>query len=470
MTRRPNVLLVVADQHRHDWIEGVHEDLPVRTPNLRRLQAAGMTFHNATTPSPLCAPARACLATGLDYDSSPVPNNSHDLPPEAATYYRELRDAGGYHVAGVGKFDLHKATKDWNLDGTRLLHDWGLCDGIDNEGKFDSLWSGRVAPQGPYMKYLYDEGLAAAHLTDFERRRHGLYSDVAPSPLPEPAYLDNWIAANAHSILDRCPDGSPWHVVVNFAGPHDPMDVTTRMAEEWESTEFPPPHRPSSFAGDHQETRRRYAAMVENIDRHLGVLLDRLENDGELQNTVVIYTSDHGEMLGDHGAWGKSISLDPSIRVPLVVSGPVVARPGGESSALISLEDIAATVLELAGLRTPGTMTARSFVPILRGETDVHREFTLSGLDRDAAQIQASLSHYGDSSWARLHRWRTVRTTDEKLTISDDLPGPVLIDLADDPWEDTNLAEARPESVARLAGFLEHRAPDFVPSAAGDLS
>jgi arylsulfatase A-like enzyme len=138
----PNILLVVADQHRFDWIEGHDDSLPLRTPNIGRLQEMGVTFRRATTPSPLCAPARACLATGLDYDSSPVPNNSHDLPPDAATYYRYLRDDAGYFVAGVGKFDLHKATFDWNLDGSRLLSEWGLNDGIDNEGKFDSLWSG----------------------------------------------------------------------------------------------------------------------------------------------------------------------------------------------------------------------------------------------------------------------------------------------------------------------------------------
>src|SRR5690349_14565168 len=142
VTRRPNILLVIADQHRFDWLEGCG-DLPVRTPNIRRLQAAGVTFRRATTPSPLCAPARACLATGRDYDSSLVPNNFHDLPVDADTYYRRLRDLAGYFVAGVGKFDLHKATFDWNLDGSRLLGEWGMSAGIDNEGKFDSLWSGR---------------------------------------------------------------------------------------------------------------------------------------------------------------------------------------------------------------------------------------------------------------------------------------------------------------------------------------
>lgn len=110
--QRPNILLIIADQHRFDWLQGEDASLPVRTPNIAALQGRGVTFTRATTPAPLCAPARACLATGRDYDSGPVPNNFHDLPVESDTYYRALRDQGGYHVAGVGKFDLHKATFD----------------------------------------------------------------------------------------------------------------------------------------------------------------------------------------------------------------------------------------------------------------------------------------------------------------------------------------------------------------------
>lgn len=460
MNRKPNVLLVVADQHRFDWIEGFDENLAVRTPNIRRLQERGVTFQRATTPSPLCAPARACLATGLDYDSSPVPNNSHDLPPDAATYYRQLRDDAGYHVAGVGKFDLHKATFDWNLDGSRLLSEWGLSDGIDNEGKFDSLWSGREEPRGPYMKHLYDEGYAAAHIADFERRKNALYSDVSPTPLPDALYLDNWIASNAHAILDRRPGDKPWHVVVNFAGPHDPMDVTERMVADWDDAEFPPPHDPAEFAGDHNAVRRRYAAMIENIDRHLGEFLDRLEHEGELDNTVVIYTSDHGEMLGDHGSWGKSIALDASVRIPFIVSGPIVEGRGIVSEALVSLEDIAATIVDAAGLEVPDSMTARSFLPVLHGSTTTHREFTVSGLDRTARQIEASLAHYGDNMWARLRCWRTVMTADEKLTVSEDLPAPFLVDIRNDPDEVVDLSAERPESVERLRGCLSSTTSD----------
>ncbi|WP_368498187.1 sulfatase [Herbiconiux sp. A18JL235] len=456
----PNVLLVIADQHRYDWLEGA-PGLPVRTPHIKRLQESGVTFRRATTPSPLCAPARACLATGLDYTSAPVPNNFHDLPVESTTYYRTLRDEGGYFVAGVGKFDLHKATFDWNLDGSRLLGEWGMSDGIDNEGKFDSLWSTRDGrPHGPYMNHLYEAGLADAHRADFDRRKDAPYSDVEPSPLPEESYLDNWIAANAHTMLDRRPSDSPWHLVVNFAGPHDPMDVTDRMLDDWADVSFPPPHAPGEFDGDHDDVRRRYAAMIENIDRHLGSFIDRLAAEGELENTVIIYTSDHGEMLGDHGTWGKQIALDPSIRIPLVVSGPVVRAKGTTSDALVSLEDIAATILDTAGVEVPAPMTARSVLGVLDGSTDSHREWTLSGLDRSEREIEMAARHYGSNAWVRLREWRALTTATHKLVTSPDLPRPYLVDLAADPFEERDASGEQPEVAARLHALIDGEGGD----------
>jgi arylsulfatase len=461
MSRRPNVLLIIADQHRFDWLEGADQDLPVRTPNLRRLQANGLTFTRATTPAPLCAPARACLATGRDYDRGPVPSNAFDLPLDHSTYFRALRNECGYFVAGVGKFDLHKATFDWHLDGSRCLPEWGLSDGIDNEGKFDSLWSGRTGPKGPYMHHLTERGLADRHLADFERRRSGVYTDVALSPLPEEDYLDNWIARNAHTMLDRRPAGAPWHLVVNFAGPHDPMDVTERMRDRWEGVDFPEPHHPEPFAGDHQQVRRRYAAMIENIDRHVGELLDRLEADGELENTLVIYTSDHGDMLGDHGLWGKSVALDPSIRIPLVISGPGVSQRGKKTGALVSLEDIAATILEAAGAGDLPGATARPLGPVLRGETGKHRDFVISGLDRGQREVNAMLGHYGASPWRELASWRTITTDGHKLTVSPQRDAPVLVDLTQDPWEHTDVAAEQPERVEELLALLHGSIGDY---------
>ncbi|MCB1019701.1 MAG: sulfatase-like hydrolase/transferase, partial [Acidobacteria bacterium] len=190
--KRPNLLLLFPDQWRFDWL-GSNPEVPVRTPNVDALAARGVRFTKAVCASPLCAPSRACLAAGKEYDRCRVPGNAVDFPLDQTTYYQLLRDAG-YHVMGCGKFDLHKATEDWGLDGKRLLADWGFSDGVDNAGKFDAIRSGAKSPKDPYMGYLHQHDLAQVHVDDF-KGRGGMksYSNTDPTPLPDHAYCDNWI-------------------------------------------------------------------------------------------------------------------------------------------------------------------------------------------------------------------------------------------------------------------------------------
>jgi len=131
--KRPNILFFFPDQWRRDWT-GLNPALDIHTPNLERLARMGTTFTDTVSPSPVCAPARACLALGVEYEHCPVKSNSHDLPLDRTTLYRHLRE-GGYHTMGCGKFDLHKNSYRWGLDGKTDLEAWGFVDGIDNEGK-----------------------------------------------------------------------------------------------------------------------------------------------------------------------------------------------------------------------------------------------------------------------------------------------------------------------------------------------
>ncbi len=140
MTKSPNILFFFPDQHRFDWIES-RPEIPVRTPHLDALANRGVQFNNAITPSPVCAPARACLASGMEYDQCGVPSNGFNYPLDGWTVYRSFRQAG-YNVLGCGKFDLHKATPSWGLDGKGSIDAWGFSDGIDNAGKWDAVRSG----------------------------------------------------------------------------------------------------------------------------------------------------------------------------------------------------------------------------------------------------------------------------------------------------------------------------------------
>lgn len=434
---RPNILFFLPDQLRPDWL-GYNREIPLRTPHIDRLCAEGTRFTRAFTPSPLCAPARACLASGRDYEHCGVSGNRENFPLDLPTYYQHLR-AAGYLTCGVGKFDLHKdlakplAELDWGLDGSRLLAEWGFSQGIDNEGKMDGSATYRAAgrPKGPYMRYLHEKGLAEIYLREHaERKKH---HDAYVTALPEEAYCDNWLSENGLEFLRNFPKDQPWHLVINFVGPHSPMDVTQRMHDAWKDEVFPLPidnGQEEIRPDDHQRIRQHYAAMIENIDRQVGRFIDAVKERGELENTLIVFASDHGEMLGDFGKWGKGTWRSASTGIPLIVAGPGITN-GVQSDALVSLQDLAATFLEYAGAQPLPGMSACSLRPVLGGRATAHRPHILSGL----------------ADWRMIFdgRFKLIQQTGEP---------PRLFDLESDPHEHVNIAEKETSIVERLAQTL----------------
>ncbi len=425
---QPNILVFLPDQWRPDFL-GFAGSIPVRTPTIDRLAAAGTVFTRATTPSPLCAPARSCLATGMSYRRNPVPNNRVDYPVERPTCYARLRDTG-YQVGSVGKLDLHKATFDWGLDGRRCMDEWGFTHGLDSEGKLDAMLSylkNERKPRGPYMRYLSERGLADLHADDFRTRHQWLGTE--PTELPDDAYSDNWIGANGLDVLRSFDSGKPWFLVANFTGPHNPQDVTREMRDWYRDVSLPVPVGKTTVEPDHmQEIRRNYAAMCENIDRWLARYLEAVADRGETDRTIVVFASDHGEMLGDHDLWGKSTWRRSSIGIPMVVAGPGIRH--GTSDALVQLQDLAPTFLELAGATPLPDADSPSLVPLLggapAGETAFPREVAHCGLDD------------WDCAWDG--RW--------KLVMRDGKPAS-LYDHASDPDETRELLEGSVDDAVR---------------------
>jgi len=459
----PNVLFVFPDQHRPDWV-GFDGDVPVRTPTLDGLAEDGVAFRNAVCPSPICGPSRACLASGREYDRCGVRNHDADYPLAAPTLYGRLRDAG-YHVLGTGKFDLQKHSGDQGLDGKNDLDANGFSDGVNNAGKWDAYGKGADGTPGdPYTQYLSEEGLLETHIEDFSRRRRDGVSykegtDVdttLPTPLPERAYCDNYVGRNSVDLLRDAPENRPWFLQVNFVGPHNPWDVTEEMHGWYRDPDvaFPDPVEPAGDLSDreHQEVRRNYAAMVENIDRWVGELLDVVDERGERDETLVVFASDHGEMLGDHGFWYKQRPYRASAGVPFVVSGPGVAERG-VVDAPATILDLHATFLDYAG-RDP-TMDSRSMRPYLAGRAD--------GAPRDVV-----FSGYGPWRSAFDGRYNFVRGFDpavapgetdawDEATVRDALRDrdPLLFDHATDRDERENVAADCPDVVDRLDDALD---------------
>jgi choline-sulfatase len=439
---RPNILLFFPDQWRHDWT-GFTPRLGVRTPRLDALADRGVRFTNAIVPSPLCAPSRACLASGREYAQCGVPGNRFDYPLEQPTMYQRLRESG-YHVMACGKIDLHKKTLDWGLDGRRLLPELGFSDGIDNAGKRDAIISGAQAPKDPYMAMLYELQLARAHVDDFRKRRN--YADTYPTPLPDHAYCDNWIGGNGLKLLERAPRGKPWFLAVNFTGPHEPMDITSSMERECRGRSFPRPFGDTQFDDSaHTAIRQNYTAMVENLDGWLGKYIDAVRTRGELDNTLIVVSSDHGEMLGDHGRWGKTVPWQASVGVPLVIAGPGV-KHGRTIDAPATILDLTATFLDYGRAGELPAQDSVSMRPLLEGRRKRLRQQVFCGLGQ----------------------WRTVFDGRYKLVRGFDPNTPaepgrataesahvdLLFDLREDPFESRNMADRTPNIMRVLTRQL----------------
>ena len=172
---------------------------------------------------------------------------------------------------------------------------------------------------------------------------------------------------------------------------------------------------------------------------------------GELDNTLVVFSSDHGEMLGDHDLWMKRLPQQPSVGIPLVIAGPGVQQ-GASSDALVSLIDLAATFLDYAGVPSPSSMDSKSLRPVLDGSSGSHREFLLSGLDPWRCITDGNLKLIRGYAGGRLAGGQNLPV----YPAGDDSAEPMLFDIREDPLENTNLASRVPSEVARLTAAL-HR-------------
>ena len=389
MTDRPNILFIFTDQQRPDWL-GSHADIPVRTPHLDALAARGVHLTNAVCPSPVCAPTRACITAGNEYDRCGVLGNNTLYPSRQPPYQRRLRDEAGYHVMGCGKFHTGRSGSDgyfdWGLKGDERCEEWGFSSARFNAGKNQAVLLARSAgqPRDRYMAYLQQKGLMQIHIDDYARRfADDVWTATFATTLPDEAYFDNWITRNGLALLEEAPEDQPWYLEVNYQNPHHPWDITERMHALYRNpdVDFPPPEHCDldTTPTEHAQVRRNYAAMIEHLDECVGQLLAKLSARGELERTLIVFSSDHGEQLGDYGQWQKLTPLQASLGVPFIAAGPGVMAQAA-NPALVSLIDLHATFLECAGLDVPNDIDSRSLTHLLSGGHQTHRRVVYSDL------------------------------------------------------------------------------------------
>jgi arylsulfatase A-like enzyme len=472
----PNILWICTDQQRWDTL-GCYGNPFVRTPNLDRLAAGGHRFDFAFCQNPVCTPSRASFLTGRYPRTTRGRQNGQSIPADEIPVTRLLADAG--YVCGLsGKLHLSACHPDAHPLGERRIDD----------GYQVFHWSHHPAPEHPRANHLanaYSLWLRGRGRT-FERRASGLSDHVQFGP-PEEDHQTTWCADRAIEFIESARAyGRPWLFSFNCFAPHHPFDPpesylrryldrldaiprpNAREGEPAEKTAWQRIDHAGAYGGhgmsaaamterDHLLVRAAYWAMCDLIDVQVGRMLDALDRTDQRANTIVIFMSDHGELLGDHGLYLKGPHFyEPAVRVPLVVSWPAGAPGGAARGELVELVDLAPTLLEAAGLAVPRRMQGRSLLPLLRGTAgagaareDVYCEFYNSNFN------------YDPPAYATM-----VRTRDHKLVRYHESREGELYDLRADPGESHNLwgrPGARDVQAAMLARLSDRMARTVDP-------
>jgi len=387
----PNILLITADQLRWDCL-GCMGNPVIRTPHLDALADEGTRFTNAFSPDPICVPARACIMTG-NYPQlcTGAKTNSGSIRA-CQPLLTEVLKSAGYRTYALGK--LHFLP--YAAPGEpRTLHGFEEAE-LTESGRILQQHDpeGRLRGVEDYFDFLADNGYFGY------TRAHGVgNNDVrpCPSPLPAELYTDHWIADRTIAALDRhranCPD-RPFFIWMSSPKPHSPYDPPRPYDNAYDPRQVPPPfgspellpwidpyvdatrysHGVTSLSPQAwQVIRSYYYGNITFLDHQIGRVLARLDTLGLRDDTLVVFASDHGDLVGDFGSCFKACHLNGSVRVPLIAAGPGVRR-GAVSVALAGLQDLLPTFAARAGARIGQPVQGIDLSGLLDGATASVRE------------------------------------------------------------------------------------------------
>ncbi len=454
---RPNILFILTDQQRSDALGAMSPWM--KTPGLDRLATEGTLFTRCVTQSPGCIPARVSLMTGLyPHNTGVWHSRAFTLPPDARVWVRNIR-AAGYRTSIVGKTHLHAHHGDIR-DGRPLVEAWGFDDVIETSGPRASATTRSDMTDEWERLDLWD-----AYKADLNERQGENRFVVRPSPLGFEHHYDTFVGRKAADQITTYAFDRPWFCWVGFGGPHEPWDAPEPYFGLYPPEEVPPPlppmksparNRPRGLLLDDRvasdtarlsglspenlaAVRANYAGKVSLIDHHITELLDVVEERGELDRTVVVFASDHGEMNGDHGLFHKSCFLEPAVTVPLLIRLPErFGNRGRVIEAPVELIDVGPTLAEAAGAPVDYPQWGRSLWPLLQEETTTARDFAVS---EQRGEIMACSE-----------KWKVALNQEGAAYLCTDLKG--------DPGELVNLAGTRAGGKIermfrdRLMGFL----------------
>ena len=428
----PNILFIMTDQQRWDAMSCSGDW--VRTPNLDRIAAEGVRFSYCVTTTPICIPARVTLATGqYPHNTGVWDNITYAMPEDVRTWMGAIRDLG-YRTSLFGKTHLHPHRGDLR-EREHLINAYGLDD-------VDEIGGPRAsATVMSHMTEMWQgKGLLESYREDFKERFANKPHVARPSVLPLEDYADVYVGQRTRQYLEAYERDEPWCCWMSFGGPHEPWDAPEPYASMYDPEAMPAPvprpdddtPRPRGWLdtmmerrtpvfdpGDEGAMRANYAGNVTLIDDQIGEVLATIEARGEMDRTVIAFTSDHGEMNGDWRLIYKMNFLDGALRVPLLVRTPETAANGGGKVVDAPAEncDVGPTLLELAGGSVDYPQFAKSLVPAM----------TNGGTHRENA-----ISEYRGEFMLTDGRWKAAVNTDGLVYL--------LFDLENDPRETRNLA------------------------------
>ena len=436
---RPNILLLMTDQHRGDAI-GLDGHPVVQTPHLDWIGSSGFHFKRAYSACPVCIPARRTLMTGQKSSHhGALCNTGQPLPNDVPTLAGELSNAG-YETHVCGKMHLYPK---------RRRHGFDAMDWADSSVAYGD---------DDYQRYLQARGISFPYASG----AHGAGGNdamVRTWHLDEQFHFTNWAVNRALDFLDRRDTTCPFFLKVSVIHPHQPNTPPAMYYERYLQMDLPEPcvgdwarvfdepqrgYNPMNVwrvamdpAVMHQ-MRAAYFASINHISDQFGRLLNLLP-----ANTIVLFVSDHGEMLGDHQWLRKRSPFEPSARVPLMMQFPeqMGINQGRSMNQLVELMDVMPTLLDATGVSIPDTVDGRSLMPLLRGETDAWRTH-LHGECSEVPTAQSGMQYIVDDRFK--YCW-WPGTADEHL-----------FDLQHDPTEMVNLAgdAAYQDDLDRLRGLL----------------
>ena len=437
MKERPNIILIITDQQRYDTISALGFDHCI-TPNLDKLVAGGTTFEQCHVTAASCAPARASLFTGYYPHSTGILKNADDWTRS----WVEVLANGGYHCTNIGKMHTWPFTTPCGFNERHVVEN---KDRFLEGAEFTDEWE----------SYMQNEGI--------EKQRRELYrkrDDYKQSlgafawEQAEDSHSDFFTGNKAIEWLNNYSNDQPFFLEIGFPGPHPPYDPVPSYLELYNEIDIPIAKvlesdlegQPNALKAlrqhnvdiDHDSIvhqldpsdearlrqRKHYLANITMIDHALGKITKCLEKNNLSKNTVVIFTSDHGDCLTDHGHSQKWTMFEQITRVPLIFSGPSI-KQNTRVSELVQWMDIGPTILDLAGCESP-KMEAISMLPALQGGHWQGRDYLFCEQVGDMVLTEVKFM-----SMIRSKKWKLVHYLDSEEG--------QLYNLTDDPAENENL-------------------------------